>query len=162
MNTTTLPALLGAIVLACACHGSATAKLPPMGDEAKAKAAETAAKGDWTGKVGAYQLCQVQNRIAGSYHASAGGAASAVVATPACADPGAFAYNAEKAAPPLEAAGAHSPAATAVAPPNSKVPDAEQKPAAKLEAAGAHSPASTATSPPAAKASGVDQKPMPK
>ena len=37
----------------------ALAKLPPPSDEAKAKAAEAAAKAAWSDKVGAYQLCQV-------------------------------------------------------------------------------------------------------
>ena len=40
----------------------ALAKLPPLSDEAKAKAAEAAAKTAWSGKVDAYQLCRAQDR----------------------------------------------------------------------------------------------------
>ena len=42
--------------------GAVIAKLPPLTDEAKAKAAETANKAAWTDKVGAYQLCQSRTR----------------------------------------------------------------------------------------------------
>jgi hypothetical protein len=51
--------------------------------------------------------------------------APAAVATPPCADPGAFVPPAPVA--PLEAAGAHSPATMATSPPSSKTPDAELK-----------------------------------
>ena len=46
------------------------AKLPPPSDDAKAKAAEAAAKTAWTDKVGAYQLCQSQDRVAADYRKS--------------------------------------------------------------------------------------------
>ena len=100
-----------------------------MSDEAKAKAAETAAKTAWTDKVGAYQLCQAMNRTADHYRKSpAGKDAPPPVDTPPCADPGAYAPPAAPAsAPPLESAGAHSPAATAVAPPSSKETAAEKQ-----------------------------------
>ncbi|MDQ2780676.1 MAG: hypothetical protein M3Y32_14080 [Pseudomonadota bacterium] len=123
--------LLTVSLLALASCVSAFAKLPPMVDEAKAKAAEGAAKTAWTGKVGAYELCQVQNRIAATYRASAaasaGAAASAAASTPPCTDPGSFVYAEPSTAPPLEASGAHSPAATAVGPPSSKQTGADQK-----------------------------------
>lgn len=81
----TLALLLGA--------GTALAKLPPPSDEAKAKAAEAAAKAAHGGKVANYQLCKVQDKVAADYMARAKKAGTAVkpaVATPACADPGPF------------------------------------------------------------------------
>jgi hypothetical protein len=98
------------------------AKLPPLGEEAKAKAAETAAKTAWTDKVGAYKLCEAMNRTAEGYRSAtkaAGKEAPASVETPACSDPGPYAAPVPAAAP-LEAAGAHSPATMATSPPNSK------------------------------------------
>jgi hypothetical protein len=127
---TAIPALTLAAALALAA-APALAKLPPPSDEAKAKAAETAAKSAWTDKVGAYQLCQSMNRTAEYYRKSpAGKDAPPPVETPACTDPGAFvapAAAAPASAPPLEAAGAHSPPATAVAPPSSKETAAEKQ-----------------------------------
>jgi hypothetical protein len=110
----------------------AVAKLAPPSDEAKAKAAETAAKAAWTDKVSGYQLCMAMDRVAARYLAEAGKAGKAVqpTPTPACADPGPFVY-APPAAKPIEAAGAHSPPATAVSPPSTKAPAAEMAPAKK-------------------------------
>ncbi len=115
-----LPALLLALA------GAALAKLPPPSDEAKAKAAETAAKTAYNGKVDAYKLCLVMDRVAAGYQAAArqaGKTVAAPVETPACADPGPFVYPPPE-AKPLEAAGAHSPTATAVAPPSTATPAA--------------------------------------
>ncbi|WP_421956310.1 hypothetical protein [Polaromonas sp.] len=112
----------------------ALAKLPPLSDEAKAKAAEAAAKAAWAGKVDAYQLCQSQDKVAASYYKTAKAAgkdAKPPLATPACANPGVFAYTQPEAAKPAEAAGAHSPAATAASPPSGKQPDAAVNPANK-------------------------------
>lgn len=112
----------------------ALAKLPPLNDEAKAKAAEAAAKAAWTGKVDAYQLCKAQDQVAASYYKSAKAAGKETkppAAAPACADPGAFAYTPPEAAKPIEASGAHSPAATATSPPSTKQPDAVVNPAKK-------------------------------
>ena len=125
-------ALIGTAVLATA----ASAKLPPLSDEAKAKAAEAAAKTAWSDKVGGYQLCRVMDRVAEGYRttsAASGKPAAAAVETPACADPGPFVapVAAPASAPPLEAAGAHSPPATAVAPPSGKATAAEQQGTAK-------------------------------
>ena len=100
--------------------GVAAAKLPTPSDEAKAKAAETAAKTAWTEKVSAYQLCKVQDKKAAAYLANAKKAGKEVkptAGTPPCTDPGAFAYTPPE-AKPLEASGAHSPAGTAVTPPS--------------------------------------------
>lgn len=74
----------------------ATAKLPPPGDEAKAKAAEAAAKAAWSGKVDAYQSCMSQNKVAAHYYKTAKAAnkdTKPAVATPPCADPGPFVYT---------------------------------------------------------------------
>ena len=114
--------------------GVAGAKLPALSDEAKAKAAEAAAKTAWTGKLEAFQLCKSQDKVAASYYKTtkaAGKDAKPATAAPACADPGAFAYAPPEAAKPLEAAGAHSPAATATSPPSGKQPDAVVNPAKK-------------------------------
>ena len=77
------------------CSGAAVAmaKLPPPSDEAKAKAAEAAAKAAHSGKVAAYQLCKSRDRVAAGYFAEAsrqGRAVKPSVATPACVDPGPF------------------------------------------------------------------------
>lgn len=112
----------------------ALAKLPPPTDEAKAKAAEAAAKAAWAGKVDVYQLCKSQDAVAAAYFKSAkaaGKETKPATATPACAEPGAFVYPPPEAAKPLEASGAHSPAATAASPPSSKAPAAAIAPAKK-------------------------------
>jgi hypothetical protein len=62
------------------------AKLPEPTPEAKAKAAEAKAKTAWSDKVAAYQLCKSQDKVAAAY--LKGKDAKAVVATPACTDPG--------------------------------------------------------------------------
>lgn len=110
------------------------AKLPAPSDEAKAKAAEAAAKSAWAGKVDGYLLCKAQDKVAASYYKTAKAAGKetkpAAVAPP-CADPGTFAYAPPATAKPIEAAGAHSPAATAASPPSTKAPDAVVNPAKK-------------------------------
>jgi hypothetical protein len=117
----------------------ALAKLPAPSDEVKAKALETAAKASWSAKVDAYQLCKSQDKVAASYYAAAtaaGKPTKLVAEAPACADPGVFVYApvaapaaAPVAAKPVEAAGAHSPAATAASPPSTRQPDAVINPA---------------------------------
>ena len=133
MNT--MKKLAPALILACL-SGAALAKLPPLSDEAKAKAAETAAKSAWAGKVDIYQLCKVQDKVAAAYYKSASAAGKPTkpaTTTATCADPGAFVYTAEAPvqAKPVEAAGAHSPTATAAAPPSGKLTDAVVNPAKK-------------------------------
>ena len=113
---------------------TALAKLPPLSDEAKAKAAETAARSAWTGKVDGYLLCKSADKVAASYYLTAkaaGKETKPATATPPCADPGVFAYLPTEAVKPIEAAGAHSPAATAASPPSTKQPDAVSNPARK-------------------------------
>lgn len=105
---------------------------PELTPGAKAKAAEVAAKTAWAGKVDSFKLCQSQDKVAAAYRASATAAGKTVappLPTPACADPGAFAYApADAAAKPIEASGAHSPAATATSPPSTTQKAAELNP----------------------------------
>ncbi len=132
------------------------AKLTPASDEAKAKAAEAAAKTAWTGKQDAYLLCKSQDRVAAYVKKTQGGAKPAAkdakakdakdtkdaagktvaVAAPAgpapCADPGPFVYTPPELPKPLAAAGAQSPAATAKNPPSTSAPAASLAPAKKL------------------------------
>lgn len=123
-------ALSAAALLLC---GVASAKLPPLSDDAKAKAAEAAAKTAWTGKVDNYLLCKSQDKVAAHYYKTAK-AANKDTKPPkevaACADPGPFAYMPPD-AKPLEASGAHSPPGTAASPPSTKTPSAEAAPAKK-------------------------------
>src|SRR5437868_12066490 len=70
---------------------AAAAKLPPLSDDAKAKAAEAAAKTAWSDKVASFQLCKSMNKAAASYQAAmkqGGKTAATPVDTPPCADPG--------------------------------------------------------------------------
>lgn len=125
--------LLASLLMAAASMALAKIPAPVLTDEAKAKAAETAAKAAWTGKVEAYQLCKAQDKVAASYYKTAkaaGKETKPATAAPACADPGTFAYVPPE-AKPIEAAGAHSPAATATSPPSTKQPDAVVNPAKK-------------------------------
>ena len=111
----------------------ALAKLPPPSDEAKAKAAEAAAKTAWSDKVAAYQLCKSMDKVAAGYYADAkkaGKEAKPPASTPPCTDPGPFVASTPPGGKPLEAAGAHSPPQTAAKPPSTNTPHAEQ-PAAK-------------------------------
>jgi hypothetical protein len=99
--------LAAAVTLLAA--GAALAKLPPLSDEAKAKAEEAKAKAAWSDKVAAYQLCKASDRVAARTLAEAKKAGKPVgeaVATPACADPGPFAYT-----PPEGVAAASAPVA---------------------------------------------------
>jgi hypothetical protein len=78
-------------IAACAIGTTVLAKLPAPGDDAKAKAAEAAAKAAHAGKVDAYLLCKSQDRVAAHYRKSGKASKDAKpVATPACADPGPF------------------------------------------------------------------------
>lgn len=102
-----------AVGSALVCFSSAAlAKLPPVSDDAKAKAAEAAAKAAHGGKVADYQLCQSMDKVAARYLAAkkkAGQDVKAPTPTPPCADPGAFVY-------PPPAAGAAPATAIAAAP----------------------------------------------
>ena len=92
---------------------AALAKLPAPSDEAKAKAAEAAAKTAWAGKVDGYLLCKSQDRVAAHAAKTAKAAGKEVKpapALPACADPGPFVSVVAPAAP-----AASAPAAAPVA-----------------------------------------------
>lgn len=105
----------------------AFAKLPALSDEAKAKAAEAAAKTAWSAKVDGYLSCKSQDKVAAHYYKTAktaGKETKPAAAMPVCADPGAFTYAPPEAPKIQEAAGAHSPPATAVSPPSGKLPAA--------------------------------------
>lgn len=109
--------------------GAALAKLPApvLSDEAKAKAAEAAAKTAHGNKVADFQLCKSMERVAVRYQAEAKKAGKEVkppTETPPCADPGPFVY------PPPAAATAAAPA-----------PVAAPAPAPAPAAAGAKAPA---------------------
>ncbi|MDP3702618.1 MAG: hypothetical protein Q8R72_17095 [Hylemonella sp.] len=102
---------IAVFIAACALSVSALAKLPAPNDEAKAKAAEAAAKTAHAGKVDGYKLCKSQDKVAAQYRKSAKASKDAKpVATAPCADPGPFVYN-----PTAAAAPAAAPAAPAAA-----------------------------------------------
>jgi hypothetical protein len=103
------------LVLASLFSVSAMAKLPAPSDEAKAKAAEAAAKTAHGNKVADFQLCKSREKVAAHYYKTAkasGKPTNPPVATPPCADPGAFVA----AAPAAPAAVAAAPAAKPAAP----------------------------------------------
>lgn len=84
---------------------SALAKLPAPNDEAKAKAAEAAAKTAHTGKVESYLLCKSQDKTAAHYRKSGkAGKDNKPAATAPCADPGPFVYKPAAPATPAAAA----------------------------------------------------------
>jgi hypothetical protein len=102
------------IVVGALAAGSVFAKLPPPSDEAKAKAAEAAAKTAHGNAVANYQLCKSMDSVAAKYQAAAkqaGKAASAPTATPPCVDPGPFVYTPPGAASAAVAAPAAAPVA---------------------------------------------------
>lgn len=92
--------------------GAVQAKLPAPSDEAKAKAAEAAAKTAHTDKVAAYQLCKSREKVAAHYYKTTGkGKPASKEATPACADPGPY-----KSADATASAAAPAPAKPAATP----------------------------------------------
>ncbi len=113
---------LAALTLAA----SAMAKLPPPSDEAKAKAAEAAAKTAHGNKVAGFQLCKSMDRTAAAYQAQAKKDGKAVkpadAGATACADPGPFVYTPAVAAPAAGAAPATTVAAAPAAPAKPSAP----------------------------------------
>ena len=96
----------------------ALAKLPPLSDEAKAKAVEAGAKTAHGNKVADFQLCKSMDKVAVKYYAAAKAAgkdAKPATETPPCADPGPFV-----AAPAAVAPAAASPASPAASAPVKK------------------------------------------
>ena len=107
---------LATLALATLFSLSALAKLPAPSDEAKAKAAEAAAKTAHGNKVADFQLCKSREKVAAHYYKTAkasGKPTNPPVATPACADPG-----------PYVAAAPAAPAAVAAAPASGTKPGA--------------------------------------
>jgi hypothetical protein len=103
---------MATLVLASLFSVSAMAKLPAPSDEAKAKAAEAAAKTAHGNKVADFQLCKSREKVAAHYYKTAkasGKPTNPPVATPACVDPGPYVA----AAPAASAAVAAAPAAAA-------------------------------------------------
>jgi hypothetical protein len=104
---------------------SSFAKIPApvLTDEAKAKAAEAAAKTAHNGKVDGYKLCLSMDKASAHYYKTAlaaGKATKPATAIPPCADPGAFVYPppaapATAVAPSAPAPAAAAPAAAALA-----------------------------------------------
>lgn len=70
--------------------GVAGAKLPPLSDEAKAKADEAKAKTAWSEKVAAYRLCLVQDKVAATYLKAKAADAKPALPTAPCQEPGPY------------------------------------------------------------------------
>lgn len=93
------------LISVLALSGAALAKLPAPSEEAKAKAAEAAAKTAHANKVADYQLCKSREKVAAHYYKTTGkGKAAAKEATPACTDPGPYKPAEQAAAPAVPAA----------------------------------------------------------
>jgi hypothetical protein len=89
-------ALVVLALSASLCSVLVSAKLPPPSDEAKAKAAEAAAKTAHADKVAAYEVCLSEDKVAAEYFAAARKAAKSTkppVPTPPCVNPGPFVYK---------------------------------------------------------------------
>lgn len=107
------------LISALALSGAALAKLPAPSDEAKAKAAEAAAKTAHGNKVADFQLCKSREKAAAHYYKTTGkGKPLSKEPTPACADPGPYKpADPQAVAPAVPAA---KPAAPAPAKPAGK------------------------------------------
>ena len=102
------------ILIACCLAGlsiTALAKLPAPSDEAKAKAAEAAAKTAHAGKMDGYLLCKSQDKVAAHVQKTNKAKAGKPLATAPFADPGKFVYTPPVAAAPVAAAPGTAPAA---------------------------------------------------
>ena len=94
---------------------TAFAKLPAPSDEAKAKAAEAAAKTAHAGKMDSYLLCKSQDKVAAHVQKTHKAQAGKSATTAPCVDPGKFVYTPPESAASAPAAAASAPAATAKA-----------------------------------------------
>lgn len=121
MLKTKMPLTLAALICGSMfALSTASAKLPPPSDEAKAKAAEAAAKAAHGGKVDAYKLCKSMDAVAAAYYANAkkaGKETKPPTETAPCADPGPFVYTPAVPAAPAAAAPAPAPAPAVAAAP---------------------------------------------
>jgi hypothetical protein len=101
---------------------TAFAKLPTpvLNEEAKAKAAEAAAKTAHGNKIANFQLCKSMDAAAAHYYKTAkaaGKETKPAVEMPACADPGAFVFPLPAAPAVAAAPAAPAPAAVVAAKP---------------------------------------------
>ena len=124
MHQNLYPKILVALLVGLS--ASAFAKLPPPTDEAKAKAAEAAAKTAHTAKADGYLLCKAQDKVAAHVQRTNKSKAGKAVATPPCVDPGKFVYT-----PPEATPTAAAPAAPAAAPAPAATPAPAAAPAKK-------------------------------
>ena len=160
MRSVTLAALI-----ATALAGPVLAKLPALSDEAKAKAAEAAAKSAWADKVGAYKLCLSMDRVADSYRKQAMASGKASPLPPPAPATASAAASASAPVSASASASASAPAAAAapIALPSCADPGpyvaAVAQPAKPLEASGAHSPSTMAVGPPSTKATAAEIAP---
>lgn len=99
------------VMSALAISFAASAKLPAPSEEAKAKAAEAAAKTAHGNKVADFQLCKSREKVAAHYFKTNGKGKAAPTATPACVDPGAYKPADTTAAAPAAAPAGAKPAA---------------------------------------------------
>jgi len=96
-----------AFTLCTLASASVFATLPPLSPEAQAAADLAKAKTAYAGRVGNFELCQAQNKVADKYRVSGTPAPAACVAPPPFVPPGAAA----SAAPAAPTAAAPAPAA---------------------------------------------------
>jgi hypothetical protein len=123
------------VLIALAYAGIACGKLPPLSDEDKAKAAQTAAKAAWSDKVSLYKTCLAMDRVAEVYRKdlkSEGKQVPAATPTAPCANPGPYvAPVTPVVSKPIEASEAHTTPGLATSPPSTNVPAAEMPKGAK-------------------------------
>jgi hypothetical protein len=79
-----------ATFIALGLAGSAWAKLPAPSEEAKAKAAEAAAKTAHAGKIDSYKLCRSIERVVAHVQKTQKAKMGKPGDTPACVDPGPY------------------------------------------------------------------------
>lgn len=119
MKKVWMPLVFATVLSAVSVAAMAKLPVPVLSDEAKAKAAEAAAKTAWSAKTEGYLLCKYQDKAAASFFktaASSGKTTKPAVALPACVEVGAFVYPPVAAATPAAATpAAAAPAAAAPA-----------------------------------------------
>jgi hypothetical protein len=113
-------------LIGMAMTGVAIAKLPPLNDEAMAKAAAAKEKTVHGDKVSAYQLCLSQDKVVAKTGDKKG---AQVVATPPCVNPGPFVASVTSG--PVVAAVSPAAAPVVTAPVAAPVPAAVTAPAKK-------------------------------
>jgi hypothetical protein len=125
--------------VALAASGAAVAKLPPLDDAAKAKAAETTARAAWQAKLDSFQLCKTQDRIAAQYRGKAGAKpvmVSTSGVTPTAAAATAPAPSATPAVPNAAAAAAPAAAKPGASAPTAATASNSGKPTTTAEGGG--------------------------